>query len=108
MYLSGSTADDLLHKVLAKLLKRKRSVEATRGRNVEIVGPLLRLRNPRARLSHTEQKGRVFSCLGELLWYLAKSDRLNFIKYYIREYEQDSSDGRTLYEKMSSNSDIFS
>jgi thymidylate synthase len=31
------------------------------------------------------------------LWYLAKSDRLAFIRYYIPEYKKYSDDGKTLY-----------
>lgn len=97
MYVSGTTTDDLLHKVLVRLLKRRASVDATRGRNAELIGVLLRLTNPRARLSHTEQKGRIYSCIGELLWYLAKTDSLRFISYYIPDYKGDSDDGRTIY-----------
>jgi thymidylate synthase len=58
---------------------------------------LLKLTNPRARLSHTERKGKVFSGLGELLWYLAKSNDLEFISYYIEQYRKESEDGATVY-----------
>jgi len=47
---------------------------------------VLELKNPLARLSRTETKGTVFSCLGETLWYLARSNDLKFIKYYIGIY----------------------
>jgi thymidylate synthase len=46
----------------------------------------LELKNPLARLSRTETKGTVFSCLGETLWYMAQSNDLKFIKYYIGIY----------------------
>jgi thymidylate synthase len=58
---------------------------------------LLRLSNTRARLSHTEKKGKVFSGLGELLWYLAGSKDLRFISYYLQQYKEDSEDGKTIY-----------
>ena len=48
--------------------------------------------HPRARLSRTETRGRPFSCLGELCWYLAGTNELEFIRYYIREYDR-SADG---------------
>lgn len=97
MYLTAQTLDDLLRQVLERLLIRKTRIIPTRGSMREIPGVLLRLRNPRARLSHTETKGHVFSCLGELLWYLAKSRRLDLIEYYISRYREESEDGRTVY-----------
>lgn len=97
MYLSADTLDDLLMRVLERLLKIKGGVKASRGSNTEMFGVLLQLTNPRARLSHSEKKGKVFSALGELLWYLAKTDDLKFIRYYLRKYEKESDDGRTLW-----------
>ncbi|MFL5330246.1 MAG: thymidylate synthase [Gemmataceae bacterium] len=51
---------------------------------------LLRLTDPRARLSHTEKKGKMFSAVGELLWYLAASDRADFVSYYIPLYSDEA------------------
>jgi len=39
----------------------------------------------------------VFSCLGEALWYIAGSDKLEFIEYYVRRYREFSDDKVTLY-----------
>jgi thymidylate synthase len=64
---------------------------------VEHIGALLKLTNPRARLSRTETRGVIFSCLGEFLWYLAGKSDLAFISYYISKYEQESEDGLTVY-----------
>ena len=72
-------------------------VKASKGWNTELSGVLLEIRNPRARLSRTETKGTVFSCLGETLWYLAKTNKLNFIKYYLAHYGQFSDDRKTVY-----------
>lgn len=58
---------------------------------------LLEIKNPRARLSRTESRGKVFSCLGELLWYLAGTNDLEFICYYILRYREDSEDDKTIY-----------
>jgi thymidylate synthase len=58
---------------------------------------LLELRNPRARPSRTETRGKVFSCLGELLWYLSRDNRLEFIAYCIKGYEKVSQDGETVH-----------
>jgi thymidylate synthase len=97
MYITAATLDDLLRDVLERLIKSRKTITPSRGVATEFTGVLLRLRDPRARLSRTERKGTMFSCLGELLWYLAKSDSLRFIEYYIPRYAEESDDGRTLY-----------
>jgi Thymidylate synthase len=97
MYIKAATLDDLLHRVFERLLRVKKGVNPTRGPVKEIMGATLRLTNPRARLSKTEAKGTVFSCLGELLWYLSGSNKLDFISYYIKRYIDDSEDNKTIY-----------
>lgn len=97
MYYTAETLDDLLAPLLTRLLRTRNRVETSRGPTREITGVLLKIANPRARLSHTEVKGHVFSCLGELLWYLSKSNRLDFIEYYISQYKKESTDGKTVY-----------
>jgi thymidylate synthase len=97
MYLSDHTLDDLLRRVIVKLLKTAKHIKPTRGAATEFTGVLLRLTNPRARLSHTEKKGKVFSALGELLWYLAGTSAVDFIKYYIPAYTEETDDGKTIY-----------
>lgn len=97
MYRKAKTLDDLLHDVFARLLKSTNRIKPTRGPAVEITGALLEISDPRIRLSRTEAKGTVFSCLGELFWYLAKSDSLEFISYYISQYLEETDDGKTIY-----------
>jgi thymidylate synthase len=97
MYFSAKTIDDLLHAAFRKLLKSKSIVEASRGSMTELTGVLFELTNPRARLSRTETKGRLFSCLGELFWYLAATDDLAFIHHYLSHYAEESDDGCTVY-----------
>lgn len=97
MYISANTLDDLLRRVLTRLLDSTNRVRASRGGTTEITGALLQLTNPRARLSRTENKRVFFSCLGELLWYLAGSRGLPFIKYYVSRYAEESDDGLTIH-----------
>jgi thymidylate synthase len=97
MYMSEKTLDDLLHRVITKLLASKNHIKTSRGAATEITGAFLALSNPRARLSRTEQKQHVFSSLGELLWYLSGSNLLDFITYYVQKYAKDSDDGVTIY-----------
>jgi thymidylate synthase len=90
--------DDLLQSVYKKILKSKTYISPSKGPAFEALGgSLLELTNPRARLSRTETKGTVFSCLGEFLWYLSRSDDVKFIKYYIPGYEKYSDNGKTIY-----------
>ncbi|MGW8308718.1 MAG: thymidylate synthase [Achromobacter pulmonis] len=99
MYISAETLDDLLIKVYRRLLRSKgdADINPTKGLATEINGALLQLRNPRARLSRTERKNTLFSCLGEFLWYLAGSNDLKFIQYYIPKYDEYSDDGETIF-----------
>lgn len=99
MYLTAETIDDLLRKVYGRLLRKRGSgeINPTKGPATEINGALLLLRNPRARLSQSERKNTLFSCLGEFLWYLAGSDKLDFIQYYISRYKDFSDDGQTVF-----------
>lgn len=97
MYFPGETLDDLMHEVLQSLLNVGDEVVASRGTSKELIGVLLHLKNPRARLSRTETKGKPFSAIGELLWYLSGSNELSFIYYYIKQYAKDTEDGLTIY-----------
>ena len=90
----ASTIDDLMRDVLRSIIDDGELVNASRGRNLEITGVLLELTNPRARLSRTETRGKAFSGLGELCWYLAKSDRLDFIQYYLQHYRSNGGNGK--------------
>ena len=58
----------------------------TKGPAKDLTGVLLVLTNPRARISRTETRGKPYSCLGELCWYLAGTNTLEFIQYYVPAY----------------------
>lgn len=97
MHFIGEILDDLLRDLYSELLRKTGLINTSRGNTYEIVGVLLQLKCPRARLSRTEVRGKPFSCLGELLWYLARDNTLDFIGYYIGGYEKESEDGITVY-----------
>jgi thymidylate synthase len=86
MFISKGTLDDLLRRVFEVLLTRGRTISPGKGKASELVGVLLELRNPLARLSRTERRSLLFSCLGELLWYLSGDDSDKFIRYYLPNY----------------------
>lgn len=96
MYMTAASLDDLMHRVFAALLKRRTLINTSRGECREVNGVLLRLTQPRARLSRSEGRGRPISALGELLWYLAGSRDLGFISYYVPIYKDESEDGKTV------------
>lgn len=97
VYFKANTLDDLLRQVLEPLLASVEWESATRGRFTELFGPLLHLTNPRARLSRSEMKGKVFSALGEWFWYLSEANDYAFIDYYVPgRYKDETEDGKTV------------
>ena len=96
VYFNAETIDDLLRLVGEQVLTNGSEITPTKGQALELGGVMLELTNPLARISRTESRGRLFSCLGELMWYLAKSNKLAFIEYYIPRYK-DSADGDEIF-----------
>lgn len=97
MYIKEKILDDLLRKVFQKLLTKGLVIKPSKGAAREFYGVLLEISNPRARLSRTETKGTLFSCIGELLWYLSGTNELDFIEYYLPRYSEFSDDGVTVH-----------
>jgi thymidylate synthase len=96
MYFEADTFDDLLRLVFEELLKPQIKIKASREHSfTEMFGPLLRLTNPRARLSRTETRGKVYSAIGELLWYLSGNNKASFMDYYVpgNIYSKEAEDG---------------
>ena len=91
-YHSCNTLDDLMRSVIEEIIAQGEEIRPSRGKAKELRSVLLELKNPRARLSRTETRGKALSCLGELCWYLAKSNDLDFISYYLPKY-RESADG---------------
>ena len=96
MYKKYNSIDDLLHDVFNKLINSGQKIKPSQGEAKEITGVLLELKQPRARLSRSEGRGKIFSCLGEFLWCLTKECDLNIITYYIPRYTE-YSDGSIAY-----------
>lgn len=90
-------ADDLLRAATRALAASKDRFSATRGDGCEILGASFRLTNPRARLSRSEVRGKVYSAMGELFWCLAGSNKLSFIGHYLKEYYKNSDDGKFIH-----------
>jgi thymidylate synthase len=90
-----------MNNVLHELLKRPFDIKSTRsskhGKSSEIIAAFLHLKKPTSRISRTETRGKPFSALGELLWYLSGTKSLKFIEYYIPHYKYESEDGKTIF-----------
>src|ERR1700674_2006025 len=97
MRVACETLDDVLRELYPALLATNSVVASSRGNTNEIVGVLVEIERPTGRLSRTETRGKPFSCLGELLWYLSRDNSLDVISYYLRDYVNESDDGMTVY-----------
>ena len=82
--------------VFQQVLQEGEDIRPTKGPAKELSGVLLEIKNPLARISRTETKGKPFSCLGELCWYLAQTRDLSFIAYYLPAYRKDA-EGKEIY-----------
>jgi thymidylate synthase len=83
---SESSLDDLMRGAIETLISSGDHTSPTKGPARELRGVTLELTNPRARLSRSETRGRVFSCIAELCWYLSRSDRVEPIQFYLSHY----------------------
>ena len=64
MELERESIDDLLITLYDALLEGgERNEGGTRGPNIELLGVTLRLTNPRARVSRSEDRGKPFSAI---------------------------------------------
>ncbi len=86
MHITAESLDDLLHQTYQYILDNGERIVPSRGPATEVRNCVLTLQNPRSRISLSEVRSPVISCVGEFLWYLSGSDSINFIEYYIRHY----------------------
>lgn len=89
-YFTGNTLDDVMRSVVEAIHARGIYIQPSKGPATELSGVLLEITNPRARLSRTETRGKLFTALGELCWYLAKTNAADFIEFYIPPYSESA------------------
>ena len=70
MYIKEKTLDDLLNTTYTTILENGDELTASKGVNFEIRNAVLTLENPRSRLSISETRSKLISCIGEFFWYL--------------------------------------
>ncbi len=96
-YFEADSIDDILNNVINELIENGKPVSASKGPFRELLAPTILLRNPRARISKSYSRGKIFSGLGELIWYWSGSNKLELIDYYIKDaYTKESEDGITV------------
>jgi thymidylate synthase len=93
MFLQGESIDEIAIELYKALNASGLKNVGSRGEMRELIGVSFRLTNPLARISRSQSRGKPFSALGELLWYLAGLDSLEFIQEYIPDYAKDAEDG---------------
>ena len=71
---------------IQRVLESGAPITPSKGGCRELHPVALTLTNPRARLSRTESRGRVFSALGETCWYLSRGSDPAFIGWYLAYY----------------------
>jgi len=96
MYIEENSLDDLLYTLLKDFINLESTINNKKGENYEKLGAYIKLKNPRARVSATQTKNIAISPIGELIWYLSGSDKLDFIKYYIPNYVKYSDNNETI------------
>lgn len=97
-YAKADSIDDLMRIIFKRLLSKNSNnfrVKSRKGLSTEIFGALIELRNPRARLSRSRSRSKIYSAIGELIWYLSASNSVEFIDYYLSGYHKFSDDGVT-------------
>ena len=93
MIIEGRYLDEILRKLYSELLNSTDTFDAGKGKGQDLLGPKIILKDPRARISATDTRGRLISALGEFCWYMAGSADLDFIRFYIPNYPPDGVTG---------------
>ncbi|MBC3211964.1 thymidylate synthase [Serratia fonticola] len=90
MEIEKNTIDDVMRSVFEAILSEGMDVQTSRGLTKEIMGIHIILTNPICRISRTESRGKIFTCLGELIWYLAGNGDIDHISYYLGKYRESA------------------
>jgi thymidylate synthase len=92
LYVEADCIDDLLKEVHADIIANGIWNNPTKGANLEVLGASLVLTDPIRRVSRTESRSKIISCLGEFLWYLTADNDLSFVSRYIPNYKDSAED----------------
>lgn len=93
MIIEGRYLDEILRKLYVELLNSTDTFEAEKGGGRDLLAPKIVLKDPRARISATNNRGILISALGEFCWYMSGCADLNFIRFYIPKYPPEYAEG---------------
>jgi thymidylate synthase len=93
----ADTLDDLLRDAMQGILEFGEENSAKRGETKEVIGAILSLSNPRARLSRTEKRRRASTAIAELCWYLRGTNEGDPITFWIPAYTQEVEDNGLIH-----------
>lgn len=91
-YITAATFDDIIREGYDIVNNFGSRINPSKGAATEVSGITFELTNPRARLSQSVARGKVFSAVGELCWYLSGNSSGKFMDYYIKNYSKYSAD----------------
>lgn len=94
MFIEGRYIDEILRPLYEHLSNSTDTFSAGKGKGHDLLAPKIILKNPRARISATQTRGRLISGLAELCWYLSGSSELEHIRYYLPKYPPDGVKGK--------------
>lgn len=86
MIIEGRYLDEILRKLYIELLNSTDTFDSEKGPGRDLLAPKIVLKDPRARISATSNRGNLISALGEFCWYMSGCADLNFIRFYIPKY----------------------
>jgi thymidylate synthase len=93
----ADTLDDLLRHAITAVLDEGGNNSAKRGDTIEVIGAVLELSNPRARLSRTEKRRRVSGAVAELCWYLRGTNEGEPIAFWLPNYRDEFEPDGTVH-----------
>jgi thymidylate synthase len=88
-----ASIDDLMRESLSAVLVDGVTINPSKGAAQDLMAVALELSNPLARVSRSATRGKIFSAIGELLWYLSGSSEVAFIEYYLSHYAESGENG---------------
>lgn len=88
-----ASIDDLMRQSLQAVLTDGVIIHPSKGAAQDLMAVTLELSDPLARVSRSATRGRLFSAIGELLWYLSGSNEVAFIEYYLSHYAGSGENG---------------
>lgn len=93
MIIEGKYLDEILRKLYNTLSESTDTFHASKGNGQDLLGAKVLLRDPRARISATETRGKLISALAEFCWYMSGSADLEFIRFYMPDYPPNDQVG---------------